>query len=70
MVLRVVLEYDGERVELDTYESAGEHLPSIKDTIYIPAGGTLYFYLDVWVAGKKDEPIGLKFWVAEGEVAF
>jgi hypothetical protein len=70
MVLRVVLGFDGERVELDRYESPGERLPSIKDTIYIPAGGTLYIYLDVWVAGKKDEPIGLEFWEEEGEVIY
>jgi hypothetical protein len=70
MVLRVVLAYDGERAWLGTYESSGEYLSSIKDTIYIPSGGVLYFYLDVWVGGIKDKPIGLAFWVEEGEVVY
>jgi DNA-binding beta-propeller fold protein YncE len=71
MVLRVVVETDGERVQLDAWESHGEYFPDLPtEKYYIPADGALYFYLDVWVGGKRDDDIGLRFYEEEGEVVY
>jgi hypothetical protein len=55
MVLRVVLEVPGEyRVsEFNSGEIHGEYTGDYEEEYYIPANGVLFFYLDVWVGGKR-----------------
>ncbi len=67
-VLRVVLEFDGERAQLFSHESHGEYTPDETAKYYIPNHAILYFYLDVWVAGKKDDLIKYSFIVVHGEL--
>lgn len=48
----------------------GERTILYEEERFVPNDTLIEFRLEVWVEGKKDEPIGFAFWVEHGEIAY